>query len=149
MDIVTWYVQAGPGRGRSGDGAAPQTLVAIIAAAKEDGGGTPVSILIGHHDRKMDQMKKTNTCQEEISPTVSGAFGVEKTTATTHQGTEGRQPHDLNILPPHASAKSLRPSSECKTLIGGFASPIHEKLDALSSREDMLYVLSHDVLDRP
>lgn len=47
------------------------------------------------------------------------------------------------------SPEVLRPSPKGKTLIRSFSRPIHQQLDPLSPRQDLLHILRHDVLDCP
>src|SRR6267154_5296007 len=78
----------------------------------------------------------------QASPTELSNNNIQK-----YQRNQDAQRQYLGILPPHLAPHGPRTAPECGGLRGHGIGLIYEQLDALTTAQDLLDVLDHDVLD--
>lgn len=87
----------------------------------------------------------TNICRNQKSDEhILSTFWSSQ---TTHQHNYARECEDLRVLPPHPAAHGTRAAAEGGRLASHCVCLVDEELDALATREDLLNILDHDVLD--
>jgi hypothetical protein len=71
----------------------------------------------------------------------------KKTESNTHQPHNPAQRQNLHVLPPHRLPHASGPPPKRRSLTGHRVCPVYQQLDPLSTAQDLLYVLDHDILD--